>query len=165
MRQIASALNVSAMTPYHYFQDKDDILAAVRARGFERFATALESASQRAEDLRTRGFAIAGAYLDFALGSPDTYKLMFDLNQSSDRDYPELAAASARAKSPTHAWVREMIAAKVFKGEAEEIGDMYWASIHGAVVLELAGKMPPGSARRVQKTFAKTLFNGLRAEV
>ena len=29
MRQLASELGVSPMTPYRYFQDKDDILAAV----------------------------------------------------------------------------------------------------------------------------------------
>ncbi|HXQ45281.1 MAG TPA: helix-turn-helix domain-containing protein, partial [Caulobacteraceae bacterium] len=34
MRQLAEALHVSVMTPYRYFKDKDDILAAVRANGF-----------------------------------------------------------------------------------------------------------------------------------
>ena len=34
MRQLASELGVSPMTPYRYFQDKDDILAAVRTNGF-----------------------------------------------------------------------------------------------------------------------------------
>src|SRR5581483_9000155 len=34
MRQLAAKLGVSPMTPYRYFKDKDDILAAVRASGF-----------------------------------------------------------------------------------------------------------------------------------
>ena len=49
MRQLAAELGVSPMTPYRYFHDKDDILAAVRANGFNRFAEALETArGQRA---------------------------------------------------------------------------------------------------------------------
>ena len=44
MRQLAAELGVSPMTPYRYFEDKDDILAAVRANGFNRFAEALERA-------------------------------------------------------------------------------------------------------------------------
>ena len=46
MRQLASELGVSPMTPYRYFEDKEDILAAVRANGFTRFAEALTKISQ-----------------------------------------------------------------------------------------------------------------------
>src|ERR1700676_813715 len=42
IRQLAGELGVSPMTPYRYFKDKDAILAAVRARGFDRHADALE---------------------------------------------------------------------------------------------------------------------------
>ncbi|MDI1364126.1 MAG: helix-turn-helix domain containing protein, partial [bacterium] len=34
MRQLATAMGVSPMTPYRYFKDKDAILAAVRAEAF-----------------------------------------------------------------------------------------------------------------------------------
>ena len=55
MRELASALGVSPMTPYRYFRDKDDILAAVRARAFDRFAAALGNSSRPAGHLhRTR---------------------------------------------------------------------------------------------------------------
>ena len=44
IRQLAQAIGVSPMTPYGYFKDKDAILAAVRARAFDRHADALEKA-------------------------------------------------------------------------------------------------------------------------
>ena len=44
IRQLAAAVGVSSMTPYRYFKDKDAILAAVRARAFDRHAEALEHA-------------------------------------------------------------------------------------------------------------------------
>jgi AcrR family transcriptional regulator len=53
MRQLSAELGVSPMTPYRYFEDKDDILAAVRTSAFNRFAEALEKARDGAPDART----------------------------------------------------------------------------------------------------------------
>src|ERR1700733_6937187 len=44
MRELAGQLGVSAMTPYRYFKDKEEFLAAIRARAFARFADQLEEA-------------------------------------------------------------------------------------------------------------------------
>ena len=81
MRELAAELGVSAMTPYRYFKDKEDILAAVRARAFNRFAEALEAAFQTEGNALTRSEAVYHAYLRFAFGEPAAYKLMFDLAQ------------------------------------------------------------------------------------
>src|ERR1700760_2384743 len=81
MRQLAAELGVSPMTPYRYFEDKDDILAAVRTNGFNRYAEALEAARDAAVGARTIGAAVGEPYVDFALGNPHAYKLMFDFNQ------------------------------------------------------------------------------------
>src|ERR1700755_2123913 len=79
MRQLAAELGVSPMTPYRYFEDKDDILAAVPANAFNRFAEARETARDSNPDARTRGHAVGEAYVTFALEHPHSYKLMFDL--------------------------------------------------------------------------------------
>ena len=55
MRQLAAELGVSPMTPYRYFRDKDDILAAIRTNGFNRFAEALEKARDGAVGARAKG--------------------------------------------------------------------------------------------------------------
>src|SRR3954470_17489433 len=81
MRQLAAELGVSPMTPYRYFQDKDDILAAVRTNGFNRFAEALEEAHPATEGARAKGTAVGEAYLHFAFEHPQAYKAMFDMNQ------------------------------------------------------------------------------------
>src|SRR5580765_5549288 len=93
MRQLAADLGVSPMTPYRYFEDKDDILAAVRANGFNRFAEALEQARASADGARARGAAVGEAYVTFALEHPHAYKLMFDFNQPNVEQYPDLAEA------------------------------------------------------------------------
>jgi len=161
MRQLAAELGVSPMTPYRYFRDKDDILAAVRTNGFNRFAEALEEARARIGDSRTRGAAVGAAYVDFAFEHPHTYKLMFDLNQPHESDYPELVMAGQRARATMSAYVRDLIAEGVVAGDPEQIGMMFWAATHGAVVLELAGKLPGGAARGLQQQLGSALRRGL----
>ena len=162
MRQLATALGVSPMTPYRYFRDKDDILAAVRANGFSRFAEALETARASAPNARAKGMAVGEAYLAFAFDHPHTYKLMFDLDQPHEADYPELVAAGLRAKATMSGYVTDQVAAGELHGDPEKIGLMFWAATHGAVVLELAGKLPPGAARELHHALSAALAKGLR---
>jgi AcrR family transcriptional regulator len=164
MRQLAAELGVSPMTPYRYFQDKSEILAAVRAAGYARLACVLEAARARRLSARARGAAVGEAYLDFAFAHPDAYKLMFDLGQPDEDGYPELVAAARRADAEMTAWVKDLTASGDFEGDAEEIGRMYWAATHGAVVLEMAGRLPRGGARQLHHALASTLARGLRPE-
>jgi AcrR family transcriptional regulator len=164
MRQLAAELGVSPMTPYRYFEDKDDILAAVRASAFNRFADALEAARERAADARAKGHAVGEAYVTFALEHPHAYKLMFDMNQPHVEKYPELVAAGQRAHGTLTGYVEDALKEGVLSGDAQQIGLMFWASVHGAVVLELAGLLPPGGARELQRNLDATLARGLRAK-
>jgi AcrR family transcriptional regulator len=162
MRQLAAELGVSPMTPYRYFQDKDDILAAVRTNGFNQFAEALEKARDRSASVRSKGAAVGEAYVNFAFEHPHTYKLMFDLHQPLDTAYPELIEAGERAHKTMTAWVKDLIAAGEMEGDPDEIGAMFWAATHGVVVLEMAGKLPPGAARHLYDRIGSTLAKGLR---
>jgi len=162
MRQLASALGVSPMTPYRYFKDKDDILAAVRTNGFNQFAEALEKARAGAGSARAKAAAVGDAYVRFAFEHPHTYKLMFDMNQPMDGNYPELVEAGRRAHETQTAWVKDQIAAGEMAGDPEQIGEMFWAATHGVVVLEMAGKLPPGTAKGLHHQISATLAKGLK---
>ena len=131
MRQMADAIGVSSMTPYRYFKDKDDILAAVRTRAFNRFAAAMESARAKPRS--------GNAYLDFALANPAAYRLMFDVSQPTYADYPELVRAMDRARLTMGGGLRELAASGRFSGDVELAAYVYWSTMHGAVMLELAG--------------------------
>ena len=148
MRQLADALGVSAMTPYRYFEDKDAILAAVRARAFNRFADAMEKAQAR---LRKKGgHRPDPAYLDFALANRAAYRMMFDTDQPTFAKYPELVAAMERARATMTAGWKELAAEGRFSGDAELAGRLMWSAMHGAVMLELAGFLrKPLDARKL----------------
>lgn len=159
MRQIAEVLGVSAMTPYRYFQDKDEILAAVRTRSFVAFAEALERGYGDApNDPRAKTLAVHKAYLDFAFDNEHRYKLMFDLDQGDERQYPDLVAAVARARKSMTAYVVDLIEARLIKGEPQQLGELIWSASHGAIVLEMARKLPPGSARVLAKQLEERLL-------
>jgi len=166
MRELASELGVSAMTPYRYFKDKEEILAAVRARAFTRWADKLEAAFASADSAPGKSRAVYEAYIAFAFGEPAAYKLMFDLSQPDENEYPELVAANARAKATMTDYVRELVDAGIIEGDANLIGRVFWASLHGAVVLKLAGKLggvgDPYDFDTVAGESFRVLFDGYR---
>ena len=143
MRRLSDAMNVSIMTPYRYFRDKDEILAAARASGFDRFADALEAAHLAAADCAGAARAVAEAYLRFAFENPAAYKLMFDLSQPNEEDYPDLARAGARARVIMAAYIQNLRDAGLLAGEPEVVAHVFWAALHGLVVLKLGDKIAP----------------------
>jgi AcrR family transcriptional regulator len=142
LRELANELGVSAMTPYRYFKDKDEMLAAVRARAFNRFAETLERAFSQPGNAPTRANAAGEAYIRFALEDPASYRLMFDLSQPDDR-YPELKAAAERARLTLTQHIHPLVEGGFLKGDPEIIGHVFWAMLHGAIMLHLSGKLDP----------------------
>ena len=167
MRQLAEALGCSPMTPYRYFRNKEEILAAVRAAAFDRFASALEEAARKTRGgLRAGGQAMGEAYIRFALGDPDAYRLMFDLSQPHPDRYPELVRASARARHMMSAALEALVKAGIFVGDAQLLGYVFWATMHGLVVLHLAGKLPKKpDFRTIQREAMRLLVAGARSGV
>jgi AcrR family transcriptional regulator len=144
IRQLAAALGVSTMTPYRYFKDKDAILAAVRARAFDRHAEALETArAALAKDPVARSNAIGQAYVRFALENPEAYKLMFDVRQPSAADYPDFVRAAERSHATMTAHLKDLAAEGLFTGDADYVGHLYWAALHGPIMLQLSGLLRP----------------------
>jgi AcrR family transcriptional regulator len=161
MRRLAADVGCSAMAPYRYFPDKQALIAAIRAAAFNRLAEALESVARGG---RHRAADIGEAYVRFARENPAAYKLMFDLAQPDEAAYPELADAAARARLAMAGYVRELVEAGVLAGDPVELGYVFWAAIHGLIVLDLAGRLPaePGF-EALRLTTLGALMRGLRA--
>jgi AcrR family transcriptional regulator len=164
MRQLADELGCSAMTPYRYFRDKDEILAAVRAAAFDRFADAMEKAACIGGDAATKARAVGAAYIRFALRDQRAYRLMFDLSQPDQDRFPDLVRASARARRTMSGFVEKMVEDGVLAGDPEVLGQLFWAASHGLVVLHLAGKLSrkPGF-RALHGQMMRLLVRGARA--
>ena len=161
MRQIAGAMQVSPMTPYRYFANRDEILAAVRLRGFERFAAALEQAyAATPGDVAVKAMAAGRAYIDFAFGNANTYRLMFGQHQQEDGSDNPLGNAVARARATLSVYGDGLIGQGVSEAQARAMEGLIWSALHGAVTLELAGTTPPGSARETLGLLGRIGFRG-----
>jgi AcrR family transcriptional regulator len=125
------------MTPYRYFKDKDAILAAVRARAFNRFAEAMEKAEGASR--KKSGGQPGEAYIDWALKHPAAYRMIFDTSQPTSLDYPDLVDAMKRAKDTMTSGWKTLREQGRFKGDVDLAGHLHWSAMHGAVMLELIG--------------------------
>lgn len=141
MRLLANEMGVSAMTPYRYFRDKNEIVSLIRARAFSRLADLLEQALASPGTPPERSAAVARAYIRFALDEQTSFRLIFDFTEPQGPSLPELLEAEARARAAMVGHVRLMVDHGYYQGDAELIGHVFWASLHGLVVLHLAGKL------------------------
>lgn len=160
LRELADALGVSPMTPYRYFKDKDAILAAVRARAFNRFAEAMEAAETKRS---VRKAAFTGVlYVDWAMQNPAAYRLMFDTQQPTASAYPDLVAAMTRARGTMTAVWKHLKSEGGFTGDIETAGHLMWAAQHGVVMLQLAGLLKPSQdARKLAKRMIEAIARDL----
>jgi AcrR family transcriptional regulator len=87
---------VSPAAPYRHFRDRDELLANLALRGFERFATVLEQAWDNGRPQPFTALDRLGkAYLEFARTEPSYYSAMFEAGIPLDST--ELHEAGQRA--------------------------------------------------------------------
>ena len=95
--EAARSAGVSPAAPYRHFRDRDELMADVARRGFERFEEELVRAWNDGRPDPLTGFENLGkAYIAFARAEPAYYSAMFDAGIPLD-DYPELRQLSDRA--------------------------------------------------------------------
>ncbi len=149
LRKLATAAGTSTMSVYTRFGSKQALLAAMYREGFRRLGAAL-AVSEQTSDVVTDSapiqiLAAAGlGYRRAALASPTLYGLMFGpvppgLTPSAEDDL----AASATYE-PLTAGIRAAVDAGVLAGDPERIALHLWTVAHGAVSLELAGRIDVG---------------------
>ena len=132
LRQVARRAGVSHNAPYRHFSDREALLAALAAEGFEQLGAAQRKVAE-AGGLRAMG----EAYIRFALLNPQRFRLMF----------------GGRITIARHARLRE-VATRAFAGlsgalstrvpEAQGAGDASiaaWALVHGLAQLLLGDRI------------------------
>jgi len=127
---MADALGVSSMTPYRYFKDKTTSWLP-SGPGL--------SIDSRRHGIRPLQVSIGQSLSRFRARQPAAYRLMFDVSQPTYAEYPELVRAMDRARLTMGDGLRELAAGGRFSGDVELAAYVYWSTMHGAVMLELAG--------------------------
>jgi AcrR family transcriptional regulator len=143
MRELAQALNVSHAAPSRHFADRDALLVAVAARGFEDLIALYQAGLASPGDGRTRLRAVGQAFFDFAARRPNLYRLMFESDFLSRTPPPSVLIAPAEA-SYRLLW-RAMEGAYPQADEVEiKMRTLTMISTgHGFLALDNAGRFKP----------------------
>src|ERR1700687_957438 len=96
LREVARQAKVSHTAPYRHFRDKDELLAAVAAQGFDRLADAMIAAATPARNALEALELSGRGYVQFALDWPEHFSAMFDQPRDLS-NYPDFAASGRRA--------------------------------------------------------------------
>jgi AcrR family transcriptional regulator len=144
LRGLAAAAGCSRTTPYRYFKNKADILAAVRQSEFQRMADETEQVARSESDPDKRLVALARSYLNFAMETPDAYRVMYSVNQQDEQRYPELVKQINRTQQPMITAVHEAIEKGSIHGDPINIVHVLWAGLHGIISLYLSDKLHMG---------------------
>ncbi|TWB40924.1 TetR/AcrR family transcriptional regulator [Nitrospirillum viridazoti] len=145
MRDLAQRLGVSVMTPYRYFENKEAILACVRAHGFACLADALDQA-RGGGTLEERVAGLATAYGAFATAEPARYRLMFALAPAQVPGVAEVRRQERRVEDAfaAHAAGFAVVGPSCADPVADPValGRLLWSTLHGVAVLHLGGQLP-----------------------
>lgn len=139
LRELARAVGVSHGAPRRHFPDRDALLDALAAAGFERLGSELRAAVDGAgEDFQARLRATALAYVSFATRDPALLELMFT-SKHRDPSGP-LHDASMRAFAVLFELIEQGQAQGAIEvGEPERVGLVLFATIQGIVALLTGG--------------------------
>ena len=150
LREVARRVGVSHNAPYRHFQDKDELLAAVAAQGFERLTAAMKRSTARGADALDRLRLCGRGYIEFALRWPEHFLIMFDLPECSER-YPDHAAAGDEAFRVLLACIADgQSAGELPAGDPHPLALVAWSLVHGIAKLAIAGRLPfEGKSSRV----------------
>lgn len=138
-RKLASDAGVSHQAPYHHFVDRHGVFRAIALEGFTRLGDALVVALSAHEDERAE--ALLEAYVEFALGNPGHFRVMFRSDLCEMEDDPELLAFADAAFNTLVDHVRGSL------GDGASINDIraraaaMWSLAHGLATLLIDGPL------------------------
>lgn len=161
VRAVAAEAGTSASAVYALFGSRDDLVAAVSAEGFRRFATFLE-AVPHTDDPAADLAALGVAYRSSALADPHFYAVMFGRGVRPAVVAPDAVAPDAVAQ-PTFGALRDAVARLLPDAGAHHVQGValgLWGLVHGLVSLELAGLVPGDEAERAARYASATATVG-----
>ena len=144
LRAVAQAVSVSHNAPYRHFRDRSALLAAVAERDFDRLRQAFQRGNDHPKNAALRLRAAVKVLVRFAREHPARYRLLFnDQGISSERGTMEDAAMGAfQAFAAIVRRCQEGGALPAI--ETAKLTGLIYATLHGAIDLELGGRASEG---------------------
>ncbi|SDI11371.1 TetR/AcrR family transcriptional regulator [Nonomuraea jiangxiensis] len=158
VRRISGEVGCSTKVIYTLFGGKDGLSEELWREGFARFERRLLSVPA-GDDPLARLIAGAEAYRDYARSESGYYRVMFQGAMPGFEPGPEAVRAAKRSFELLIGWVADCLEAGVLhNGTAEEIADVLWMAVHGAVSLEISGYFEGEEAERRYRLLASSVL-------
>lgn len=164
LRAVAAAVGVSPSAAYHHFSDKDELLAAVKARGFERLdiyisqnIVEFESHNPDAHQVRKLMQAGALAYINFAVDNPHWFYIMFS-------GMKELQKPPYMESSMEHLKNIFTVTRGIIIEDHALTEDVLLASVHGIAALVVEGRMDRDRVPAAIEILSTLMIGPLTAE-
>jgi AcrR family transcriptional regulator len=164
LREVARRAGVSHQAPYHYFADREAILATLAEHGFAMLRAAVEEAC-RPGVAPTEALELAGiAYVQFACDHPAHFRIMFrpELVSLKNRDNANVSPQGGFDR------IRDLSAQFLKAGFPESVGvdvlsTLFWSISHGLSCLLLDGPLvmrTPEFMKDQKRTIAQVVRAG-----
>jgi AcrR family transcriptional regulator len=150
LRAVARRAGVSPAAPYRHYADREALVSAVAAVGYQELAerlVAVHPEPATAEQLA----GVAVAYVRFALERPALFRIMF--GEPCDRDNDERVVATAAVSL----YVRGIVERAFPQADADALATAVWALVHGLAFLHLDGKLDASSPEVVADRVASAI--------
>ena len=166
MRELGRRLGVSRAAPYRHFEDKEALLVAVAAIGFEQLNARLgrvEADTSLSTDERFR--RMAAEYIRFALENPAHYRLMYGREAVTRIDHPELReAGNALFEHLVEVFDVQQRQGFLKAQDARLRAYVAWAAVHGIASLIIDGQiLADVDVEKLMHETAETLLEGMRS--
>jgi AcrR family transcriptional regulator len=139
MREVARRAGCTHQAPYHYFEDRESILASLVRDGFELLASKLKAANElfHNQNLHDVLIASAKAYVGFALSHPGVFRIMFRPDMCNPVRFSEVIQAGANARAEL-----DRLNTIVHGKKAKSItATILWSHVHGLACLLVDGPL------------------------
>ena len=139
MREVARRAGCTHQAPYHYFANREAILAALVCEGFDELADRLAVAHEGLGDADLHAVLVASgnAYVEFALRHPGVFRVMFRPDVCDPERFPEVVQAGDRARRELARLAKAMMG----DGAQVEAEVLIWSGVHGLASLLLDGPL------------------------
>ena len=148
LRKVAAEHGCSYATPYRYFDSKESLIVAMRAKAFRWMESKLASSVDKTKSTVENLSMISQAYISAGLGRPELYQLMFfDVAVNTDKELEQqLDEAKAECLDVCTQVVRSAIESQELDTEIDPLSasHIFWASAHGLVSLEISRQLVMG---------------------
>ncbi len=157
LRQLAREAEVSHAAPYHYFEDRQDLIRALGAEAMRRFVQAQKDAARPDLTPAERLLAMGLAYVHYAAQQPHAFSLIFDPAYCEPGNPSEdMAPLIADNEALLGQCTAEAQAAGVLPPDTDgSAATAVWAAVHGLAQLVMAGHLHEQAAAPAMRSLLR----------